>query len=458
MITKIKICCENHNSTLRCNYSISIVVYQDLMDTSTKFINKMAIFAPFELCPSIGLAISGGGDSMALLLLLREWTIISGAKIIALTVDHKLRQESAQEAQYVKQVCKDLGVEHHIIEWHHSEKIRYNLQSEARKFRYDSLTGFCKKHQIMHLAVAHNLEDQAETFLMNLNKGSGLDGLSAMPSATYRNGIRIVRPLLEFSRQELREYLLSNHVEWVDDPSNDNERFNRVRLRNLVANDEIFTKRIALSASHLGAVRLVYEKHIAELLANVVTLHQAGFCTMDFARFLSLKHDDAVRILMQVTVTIGNNKNKPRFESLLAVFERVKLSRQGKIITFNNCNIVRHQKELFVYKEVMNDDGEQILQRGKSLLWNGHMVCSQMDGLRITYPTVEDWSDVREELGRDKSKFSMIKRVFYSLPVLKDLEKLTAIPYLRCYRVGDEKDYEIYFKPRINLTSFYFNA
>jgi tRNA(Ile)-lysidine synthase len=171
-------------------------------------------------------AVSGGPDSLALLLLAQA--VLPG-KLVAATVDHQLRPEAADEARYVHSVCEALGVPHVILT--PNATISGNIQSSARVARYGLLERAADTENCKYIATAHHADDQLETLLMRLARGSGVDGLSAIRA---RNG-RVVRPLLEFSKADLIDICAQAAVQTVDDPSNANAAFDRVAMRNWLA-------------------------------------------------------------------------------------------------------------------------------------------------------------------------------------------------------------------------------
>ena len=174
-------------------------------------------------------AVSGGPDSLALLLLAQQ--VLPG-KLVAATVDHQLRAESADEAQIVAEICRNLGVPHIILT--PDEKISGNLQSSARAARYALLERTADTQNCRHIATAHHADDQLETLLMRLGRGSGVDGLSGIRT---RNG-RVMRPLLEFTKAELIDICSSAGIQSVNDPSNANIDFDRVAMRKWLANTQ----------------------------------------------------------------------------------------------------------------------------------------------------------------------------------------------------------------------------
>lgn len=196
----------------------------------------------------LGVAVSGGPDSLALLLLAQ--TTMPG-RVAAATVDHGLRPESAQEAAFVASLCQGLGVPHKVLE---VDVPSGNLQANARAARYGALGMWLDTEGLTAIATAHHADDQAETFLMRLNRGSGLSGLAGIRADTViaDHGGRLIRPLLGWRKVELEELVRACGIEPVHDPSNANEDFDRVRIRKALAEaDWLDISAIAQSASHL---------------------------------------------------------------------------------------------------------------------------------------------------------------------------------------------------------------
>ena len=199
----------------------------------------------------LGLAVSGGPDSMALLLLAAA---ARPGAVEAATVDHRLRPESAAEAVMVAEVCARLGVPHETLEV--EVQSAGNLQAAARAARYAALGGWMQARQFHAIATAHHLDDQAETLLMRLNRGSGVPGLAgvrARGELPAEDGGLLVRPVLGWRRAELQAVCDAAGVRAAEDPSNRDQRFDRVRLRQaLAASDFLDPEAIAGSAAHLA--------------------------------------------------------------------------------------------------------------------------------------------------------------------------------------------------------------
>nr|WP_325053184.1 tRNA lysidine(34) synthetase TilS [Erythrobacter insulae] len=197
----------------------------------------------------LGLAVSGGPDSLALLLLAHA--ACGSERIAAATVDHALRAESAAEAEFVAEICRRLGVDHAIL------KVKVepgNVQAEARTARYLALGQWHDDARAAVLMTAHHADDQAETILMRLNRGSGVPGLAAIRSTAEIPGWggTLARPLLRWSKRELESVVSSAQIEPVRDPSNSDEQFDRARVRRFLSDqDWLDTQALAASAEHI---------------------------------------------------------------------------------------------------------------------------------------------------------------------------------------------------------------
>lgn len=201
----------------------------------------------------LAIAVSGGPDSLALLLLANA---ARPGRIEAATVDHALRDGSREEAEMVAKLCEDLGVPHEILTAQWKRKPQAAIQERARAERYRLLAGWAGERGLNALATAHHVDDQAETFLMRLNRGAGARGLGGMRPVVFVPGakLRLARPLLGWRRSQLEQICASAGVTPVEDPSNSDERFERVRVRNALAEAGwLDVEAIARSAAHLAA-------------------------------------------------------------------------------------------------------------------------------------------------------------------------------------------------------------
>jgi tRNA(Ile)-lysidine synthase len=210
-----------------------------------------SLFAGLERAPALVLAVSGGPDSTALMWLAARWRKSlrrrgGGPKLLAVTIDHRLRPEAAREAAAVARLARTLGIAHRTLRWN-AQKPAAGLQEAAREARYRLLAAAALAAGARHVLIAHTLDDQAETVLMRLARGSGPSGLAAMARESERDGVVLVRPLLELPKRRLLATLAAEGIPFADDPTNRDARFARPRWRALLR---------ALGGEGLDAARL----------------------------------------------------------------------------------------------------------------------------------------------------------------------------------------------------------
>jgi tRNA(Ile)-lysidine synthase len=188
----------------------------------------------------VAVAVSGGSDSVALLRLVEHWKgkPMGPVSVIALTFDHGLRPGSATEAEQVKQWCAELGIAHHTLIWA-GEKPATGIQAKARTARYDAMCQWCRQNNVAVLMTGHTADDQAETVLMRQQRTLSDRSLAAIWPENEWLGVKLFRPLLNARRLTLRDYLQSLGQNWLEDPSNSNEAFERIRIRNGMDADKI---------------------------------------------------------------------------------------------------------------------------------------------------------------------------------------------------------------------------
>jgi tRNA(Ile)-lysidine synthase len=212
---------------------------------------------------------------MALALLLAEWAHSRNGRVVALTVNHGLRADSAVEAQQVGRWLNGLpGLTHHILNWT-DDKPRTGIQAAARAARYRLLAQHCRQNGILHLCVAHQRDDQVETHRLRAGHQSGSVGLAGMSAIRLLDGVRLLRPLLGVGKVELQALLTARGQAWITDPSNANPAFERVRLRAVAS--EAGDPRDAAMLHRLGLERQRLESEAAVILADSLTLHETGW-------------------------------------------------------------------------------------------------------------------------------------------------------------------------------------
>ena len=229
----------------------------------------------YASCQAIAVAVSGGPDSMALCHLLAQWGNARSIDVHALSVDHGLRKESADEAEQVGVWLSALGVQHQVLRWDTPSEKR--VQEEARKARYAMMARYCAEHDIRALFLGHHMDDQAETVLFRLAKGSGLDGLVGMRAVqNYDENLCLMRPLLNATKSDILDFCARSGISFVQDPSNESDQYSRVRLRrarSVLEEEGLSAKRLSVTARRLLRARnaldeiakKTYEKNAVEI-------------------------------------------------------------------------------------------------------------------------------------------------------------------------------------------------
>jgi tRNA(Ile)-lysidine synthase len=260
-------------------------------------------------------------------------------------VDHGLRKASGDDARQVVRWAKKAGLKAHILAWR-GKKPKSGIEALAREARYQLMGAWMLKHGVGTLFVGHTQDDQAETFLLRLARGSGLDGLSAMrahapwPVADC-DGLSVARPLLGFSRAELRDYLGTHGQDWLDDPMNEDLAFDRVKLRRArVALEEagLSAARIAQAASHLARARASLE-----LLTDVVMERAVRFggrgVLLDPEALAAAPRELGLRALASVLMAVSGQAYRPRFEALERLFDALEKTGARTSATLHGCHI-----------------------------------------------------------------------------------------------------------------------
>jgi tRNA(Ile)-lysidine synthase len=273
-----------------------------------------SLFSDLKTMPALVLAVSGGPDSTALMVLVARWAKSLKRKpaLLVATVDHGLRAESKAEAAGVSRLARKLGLAHRTLRWT-GIKPKTGLQQAARQARYRLLADAARKIGATHIFTAHTLDDQAETVLIRLLRGSGMTGLAAMPRVTNvpgsaEGGIRLLRPLLDIPKLRLIATLKASGIGFADDPSNRDPRFTRARLRGLMpalAQEGLDARRLALLARRLKRADTALEAAVDRALTELTTdLGVTG--TFDPAGFARLPDEIALRLLGRALAQLGD--------------------------------------------------------------------------------------------------------------------------------------------------------
>ncbi len=398
---------------------------------------------PFESKPHMAAGVSGGADSMALAVLMSQWTRARGGRLTALIVDHGLRAAAAAEARSVGRSLGALGIEHRVLRWR-GPVPKANIQAQARRIRHDLLSAWCARNGVLHLALGHHREDQAETFLLRLGRGSGLDGLAAMAGIGAGAQLRLLRPLLAVPKAHLVSLLCAADIGWIEDPANRDSKHARVRIRALaprLAAEGLSAERLGATAAHLSRARRALETYTAELLARAVWIHPAGFARLDAALLKKAPEEVALRALARIFMAVGGLDYGPRLDRLKRLLDGLRAG-TAKGRTLGRCRIMPQTgppPHLLVVRE-QRGVPETPLQPGSTVLWDQRFevaLAARGQGRPVFVSALgrAGWTALRPRLA-DPETMGIPGLARPSLPAFWDRSGLLAVPHLGYSRTG----------------------
>ncbi|MES2961048.1 MAG: tRNA lysidine(34) synthetase TilS [Pseudomonadota bacterium] len=311
------------------------------MNIINNFLIKIdEIFLQKKLPEKIAVAVSGGADSLALTLLLAEFCKKKNIELLAVTIDHKMRQSSSDEALKLGVILKKRKIFHQILKVNSKNIPQSNIEAKLREARYELLYEFCIKNKIEFLFLGHQLEDVAENFLIRLFRGSGLDGLSAIAEVSDFKKIKLVRPFLDFEKDELKKFLKSKKVEWFEDESNLDEKFLRNKIRNFLATFEdksLIQERIKNAADEIAITRDLFNDLMLREASKILEFDQSGFFLLDLEKFKKTESKIALKILALVAMEVARKNYKPRLKELKVFYEYLLENKKIKPRNFYGC-------------------------------------------------------------------------------------------------------------------------
>lgn len=384
----------------------------------------------FEARPLVAVAVSGGPDSLALMLLADRWARQRGGRAWGLTVDHALRPESAEEARIVAAWLAARAIPHETLLWAGDKPIA-GIQEAAREARYRLLGEWCRVHGCLHLLTAHHREDQAETYLIRRRAGSGVDGLAGMAAVRELPDYRLVRPLLSVPRARLAALLAAEGQTYLRDPSNLNPAFERARLR--LRDTVIPTDEVIAATRACGGQRIVREKGLDPLIARAVALHPAGFGVLDPAALAGADAEAIERLLGRLAACIGAARYPARLARLARLREGLS-AEPKRARTLGGCRFLPWRGRILVLRELAAASAPVQLEPGSGRLWDRRFAVrlapTAADGLSLGYlgqsgaATPEGWDGDLPRLAHAV------------LPAYWDRHGLAAIPHLDYRRAG----------------------
>lgn len=389
---------------------------------------------------------------MALALLARQWASEHGSRITALIVDHGLRDESADQAQQTLHWLAQHNISAYILSLSLARG-EPAIQERARIARYDALTNWCRTHQIRHLLLGHHADDQAETVLFRLARGSGLAGLSGMSALREIQGVTLVRPLLTITKAALIRHLESLEQCWIDDPSNTHPAYARTAMRQLLAAHASLnaTGRLCRIASALGRYRAQEEEWLNALLARHVVLLPGGIAQLS-ADFMDVHPLDQADMLMRILTAVDGRAGAPRSADIARLVAALPA---GCTESLHRCLIIPHsQGGWLICREPANVAATQPL--GYAMQWDHRFAIDYTGPLHCHIASLG-------EAGRLAIKQQVVTdlpvQAIQSLPAIWHLDAPQAVPHIGYHAPGWNPEWvTIQFSPAKPLADAPFYA
>ncbi len=336
-----------------------------------RFQKLMSAVGPFEDRPAVAVAVSGGADSMALTLLADRWARDLGGRAVGLTVDHGLRPESGEEAETVGRWLRARSIPHHTLSWT-GEKPATGVQAAAREARHGLLEDWCRDAGVLHLLYAHHRDDQAETVLLRLERGSGAEGAAAMAPVVETAHVRRLRPLLPIPRSQLEATLGAEGQPWVEDPSNRKPEYARSRLRAVgpaLDGAGLTAERLAGLANRMGRVRVALEAAAAEILGRGCRIEPWGAAALDPGVFARAPREAGVRAFGRAVACVGGLAYPPGRDGLDRAFRTA--FENHRPTTVGRCLVRPEKGAVVVGREDRNLPPPTPIEAGKAIFWDG---------------------------------------------------------------------------------------
>lgn len=403
---------------------------------------------------------------MALCLLLARWCNVHGHRLVAVTVDHGLRPDSAAEAERVSAWLAVRGIEHEILKWR-GAKPTTGLQAAARSARFTLLTDHALSLGAQALFLAHHVQDQAETMAMRLARGSGPDGLAGIRPRQIRGGIPVLRPLLSLSPVRLRTHCLAEALAWVEDPSNQDRRFERVRVRQQaqgMADVGLDSRRLNRLARVFGRLRDWSEARLADFLTEFGNLDPCGFAVLDLPAVLNLPLPLRAKLLSGLLQSIGGLDYPPRANQMSRFLNWLP-DGPGQRTTLGGCLVWRGRGDmLWIARETPLETGPKMLRSQGMSRWDGRfdITWSSAQPAWIHMLTRRGERRLRLAGAAVKASTALPAGIRASLPAVTDLDGRLFAPHLSdrwtSQRPMEAGLFQIEFRPAVPWVADAFRA
>ena len=409
----------------------------------------------FEKNPSVAISFSGGSDSLALLILMNNWIKKHKGLLTLIYFDHKLRKESYLESQYTIEISKKLGIDHKILTWD-KKKPRSSIMQKAREIRYEKIISFCKQNKILTVMTAHHLDDSLETYFMKRKRNSLTPNLSGIPFKNTQDHVQILRPFINLRKSRLVQTCERNKYKWVEDPSNKDDSFERVRVRNIIGSLSEHKRSQLFSEFKIKTdENKFFEIKLAKFFMKSLRFEDYGKFIINKKKFKYENECFQIEILKRILVTCSGSIYSPRSKSIKIFLDKHFKSKNVKF-TIHSCIIECSSDEILIFREYVKTKNlnpqQLIIKKQKSTMWDNRFLISSIFS-DIKCLTFDDaiWLKLKNQYKIVKDSRKISYDVLKTLPVIL-YDKTMIVPFLTKKEIMMSLGVSVIFKPKIPLT------
>ena len=334
---------------------------------------------------SCGIAVSGGSDSMALLHIITDWESANKPNLFVASIDHGLRPESKSEVEFVKKICEEKKVEHvSLVPATNLSKTKGNLQDNARLARYQLLKNWAISKNLQCIFIGHTLDDQEENLLIRFFRGSGVDGLVSMEELVLRNEILWIRPLLKSRKEDLRNYLRNNNYSWINDPSNYDDKYQRVKVRKLLQqlkSSNLIASNFVKTADHMLRASKLSKEIAISSSKRLLSFNEVGQITFECKKFAELFEDTQYRILAGIISWFSGSFYKPRFSQLENMQRKIIKNKNLKGATLGGTVFKKKNGIVTIRRELASVEENHLIKNEK-FIWDNRWLITFKSGVQ----------------------------------------------------------------------------
>ncbi len=409
----------------------------------------------FETNPSVAISFSCGSDSLALLILMNNWIKKHKGLLTLIYFDHKLREESYLESKYTKEVSRKLGIDYKILMWN-EKKPKTSIMQKAREIRYKKIINFCKQNGIMTVMTAHHLDDSLETYFMKKKRNAYTPNLSGIPFKNTQDQVQILRPLINLRKSRLIQTCEKNKYKWFEDSSNQNEDFERVKVRKIIAS---FSKNKRYKLDSEFKINSIenkfFEIQLAKFFIENLEFNEYGKFTINKKKFIIQNRSFQIEVLKRILVTCSGSIYSPRSRSIKFFLDKF-LKLENIKFTIHSCIIKSSSDKIFIFREYVKtkklNSQQLIIKKQMSVIWdNRFLISSIFCNIKCLIFNDTIWLKLKNHYKFSKDSQNIPYDILKTLPVIS-YKRQMIIPFLTDKKKMASFGISVSFKPKIPLT------